>query len=73
MAYENQKYRAESLKICGFALMTPIGKLFLNLFDQGFQNPYPNLLIKLTISLILLAFGIILIQVGYEDLYEEQI
>lgn len=73
MIQENQKYRVEALKICGFATMTPIGKLFLDLFDQGFQNPHPNLLIKITVSLILFTFGIILVQVGYEELDDGRI
>lgn len=68
---EYQKFRADVFKICGFALMTPLGRFVLRLLDHGFRSLSIDLLIEFVCSIILFMFGIMAIQVGYDELYEE--
>ena len=71
MILERQKYRAEVFKICGFALMTPFGRFVLSTIEHGFRNLTFDSLGNLLTSFILFLFGIMAIQVGYEEVFEE--
>ena len=67
MIEEYQKYRAEILRVAGFALMTPVGKLFLNMLELNF-NLNVQFFTNLFGSLMLFILGVILLHVGYEEM-----
>lgn len=66
MITEDKKYRAEVFKICGIALMSPMGRFVLGFLEKGLQDVDIQFFIDLAGSFILFCFGIIVIQVGYE-------
>ena len=70
MVSEDRRYRAEVFKICGFALMTPFGKIILQLLDIGLQIITLRFFVSLLISLFLFSFGVIMLQIGYESVQE---
>jgi len=70
MILERQKYKAEVFKIMGFALMTPICRIVLN-FAAGELNVYSlHFVSSAVFSLILFLVGIMMIQIGYEEVME---
>ena len=71
MVSDRQRYRAEVFKIGGFALMTPLGRCVLYVLDHGFRNISFDLFINFLTSSVLFVFGIIVIQIGYEEVFEE--
>ncbi len=66
MSLNGYKYRAEIFKIMGLSLITPLGRLVINLLEGGFRNLTNSFYVDLTGSVILLAIGICFIQRGYE-------
>ena len=70
MITEEQKYRAEILKITGFALIAPFGKVFLTLpFIEIFKLPAESVLyMLLTIGLTII--GIIILSIGVDLITE---
>ena len=69
---KDNEYRAETFRIFGLSVMAPFGKVILTLSDLKFEQLNMQLIIYFVISLILVLFGIILIQIGYEILLEER-
>ena len=67
MISEDQKYRSEAFRISGFALMTPIGKLVLDVIGSNFANLSSALIPGFMVSFLLFLGGIIMIQRGYES------
>ena len=70
MVREDQKFRAEVFKICGFALMTPLGRFVLDFLKSGFNGTITYFVAELILSLILFLSGAIMIQIGYEAVQE---
>lgn len=69
---EEQKYRAYTYNIAGFALMTPLGKVILEypiLFEQMGSQRF---LIYLLGTLLLFCWGLIFVEVGRNILYERR-
>ncbi|MBI3590681.1 MAG: hypothetical protein HY094_04795 [Candidatus Melainabacteria bacterium] len=69
MVSEEQKYRAEVFKILGIALMTPFGKLALELLSMGIKFS-GQFLINFIGAVLLLFVGIMFIQIGFEEIRE---
>ena len=67
MIEEYQKYRAEIFKIFGIALMTPSGRLILNMLEFNFDLNI-QFLINLLGSLVLFILGVTILQTGYEEM-----
>ncbi|MBI3591322.1 MAG: hypothetical protein HY094_08120 [Candidatus Melainabacteria bacterium] len=67
---KDNEYRAETFRIFGLSVMAPFGKVILALSDLKFEEMDIQLVIYFVISLILVLFGIILIQRGYAILVE---
>ena len=64
MITEEEKYKAYTLNIAGFAVMTPLGKVVLDNI-QLFRNVGAKwFLINLIIALGLFGFGLTLIELG---------
>ena len=68
---KHNEYRAETFRIFGLSVMAPFGKVILALSDLKLEEMDIQLIIYFVISLILILFGIILIQRGYEILTEQ--
>ena len=68
MLAEDDKYRAETFRTFGFSSMVPFGKVILDFSDLKLEEINVQLIIYFVISFILVLFGIILIQRGYEIL-----
>ena len=66
MISEDRKYRSEFFKISGFALMTPMGKLVLDVIGSNFANLSSALIPGFIVSSLLFLGGIMMIQNGYE-------
>ena len=66
----SDEYRAETFRAFGLSSMVPFGKAILALSDLKLKEMNIQLIIYFVISLILVLFGIILIQRGYEVLTE---
>ena len=67
---KDNEYRAETFRIFGLSIMAPFGKVILAFSDLRLEEINLQLIIYFVISLILVLFGIILIQRGYEVLTE---
>ena len=63
MNLSGHKYRSEIYKIMGLSLMTPMGRLGINLLENGFTNSF---FFDLVGSVILLVAGVCVIQRSYE-------
>ena len=70
MLKEENKYFAEILKIAGFALMTPLGKIVLNISEIDLFKLNIFFFVNLLISLVLFYFGIIFLIRGLEEVTE---
>jgi len=64
MAGDLDKYRAYTFQIAGFCLMTPLGKLILNVPEYELCDLNTKFFIFLIFSLILFYFGMIFIFKG---------
>ena len=64
MANEKDKYKADVLKIIGLAFMTPFGMLILKILDEAKLCLDVNHIVVLLISILLLYFGIIIVNRG---------
>jgi|GEM_PF-1751382 len=72
MITEEQRYRAYTLSIAGFALMTPLGKVFLEYF-YIFREYGPILFfINLVISALLFLAGLTFVDHGRSILSERR-
>ena len=69
MATERQKYKAYTLNIAGFALMAPLGKIFVQP-EVIFKFDPVWLLVFVIVSLTLLMVGIIFVGRGCDILDE---
>lgn len=65
MATYNE-YRAETFRIFGLALMTPLGKWILDLPTLELDGINIQSIISFALSLVLFYFGIILVLKGFE-------
>ena len=65
---KDNEYRAETFRIFGLSVMAPFGKIILSLSDLKLKEMNVQLIVYFVISFILVLFGIILIQRGYEIL-----
>lgn len=71
MVTELDKYRAQYFQISGFCLMSPLGKIILNLFDYELKEILTiKFLICSVIALLLFYLGLVLIFKGEEKLEE---
>ena len=71
MITEEQKYRAYTLNIAGFALMTPFGKIVLD-FAELIKNVGPGwFLAHVVVSIFLFVWGLTWIERGYSILDEK--
>lgn len=71
MVTELDKYRAQYFQIAGFCLMSPLGKIILNLFDYELKEILTiKFLICSVIALLLFYLGLVLIFKGEEKLEE---
>ena len=68
MASDAQRYKAFSLNIAGFALMTPFSKMILNTFLDGLPQVTIGYLTRILVAFALLFFGIIFIAQGSQHL-----
>ena len=68
MILEVDKYRAQFFQIGGLCLMSPLGKLILDLPDFNFIKFGIRLLIYVPFSIMLFYFGMIVILHGMEIL-----
>ena len=66
-----EEYLAEICKIAGFALMSPMGKLVLDIPGIDFSNLSCQFFIYLGLSTLLFFIGLILIVSGYGIVYEK--
>ena len=65
---KDNEYRAETFRIFGLSAMAPFGKVIFTLSELKLEEVNTQLIIYSVISLVLVLFGIILIQRGYEIL-----
>ena len=65
MITDEQKYLSDILKIAGFALMTPVAKLYLELNDIELHNLSAKFFILFSISALLFCSGIMALYKGY--------
>ena len=68
----SDEYRAEILKIAGFALITPAGNVFLSVPELTLSDLNVKLLIYFLAVLVLMYFGIISVIRGYEITIEQE-
>ena len=66
MSLNGHEYQSEVFKIMGLSLMTPIGRLVLNILENGFGDLSTNFYLDLIGGMILLLIGMWFIQRGYE-------
>lgn len=71
MAVEQQKYRANLFQFTGFALMTPLSKLLLDLFFVDIIKFNIKFLLLLLIAGFLFYFGLVFIVRGDKALEGE--
>lgn len=72
MITEEDKHLAAILEICGFALMTPLGKLVLDLPDLEWSDLAIKFFIILLIYCVLFCFGIIFLVKSIERVEERK-
>lgn len=64
MTSEKNKYKADVLKIAGFAVMSPFGVIVLKIFDESkFYLDFKHFIFFL-ISILLLYLGVIIVNRG---------
>lgn len=68
MIPEYEKYRAEIFKIAGFAMLTPIGRLFLQPGETFAQYGAIGTLIYVIVSLVLAYFGLYTMLKAYVEM-----
>lgn len=66
MIKEENRYKSDTLRITGIALMTPFGKMVIDFFSLRSQCNKFELIIYFFISLLLFMSGIIAIEKGRE-------
>lgn len=71
MVTDKDKYRAQFFQICAFALMTPLGKIFLDLREMSFEDFNMWLLGYFMLALFFFICGIILATIGIIYVEEE--
>ena len=69
MIQEHQKYRAELLKVIGFALLTPISAFVWDILRNGLVIN-TQFFVNLGGSTFLALIGTMILQEGYEELME---
>ena len=67
MISEEQKYLADVYKLCGFALMSPLGRFAFILSDIDFNLYNIKLITHLITSILLFIWGVTMIQKGYKE------
>ena len=72
MVKEIDKYRARFFQICGFACMTPLSKIFLEVINIELADLTLKFFLYLLVSAFLFCFGIILNIKGMETLEERK-
>ena len=72
MIIEEQKYRADVFKIGGFSLMTPFGKLILEIPNFKLAGLNFQLIIFAIIAFVSAYLGLVLILRGFEALEERR-
>ena len=66
---EEQRYKAYTYNIAGFALMTPVGKIVLN-YMEIFKETGPIMfIINSLVALFLFTLGLTFIEIGRSILY----
>ncbi len=70
MLADDQKYLSDVFKLAGFALMTPIGKVVLNLSDLKPFSLNTRSVCILLFLMLLFYFGIITLYEGYKTTRE---
>ena len=73
MASELDKYRAQNLQIAGFCLMSPFGKIILNVPRYESSDINLKFAIYFIVALILFCFGIICVFRGEIHLEKERL
>ena len=68
MSSDVQKYKAQFFQISGFALMSPLGKMVLNIFELKEITFSTIFFILFGIALVMFAGGIMLTARGLEHL-----
>ena len=64
MSLNGYEYQSEVFKLSGFALMTPFGRLMLNLLENGFNGILTNF--NFIGAMLLFLLGLWFIQRGYK-------
>lgn len=64
MINEKDKYKADVLKVSGFAVMSPFGIIVIKMFDEAKLFLDLDHIIAFLISLLLLCCGIIIVSRG---------
>ena len=64
MASDAQRYRALSLNVAGFALMTPFSKMILNILLDGVPDLTLGYIARIFVALVFLLLGIIFVAQG---------
>ena len=64
MPTEEEKYKAETFKIIGIAMLTPIGPVFLTPIALFKQLGQPGFIVYFTVSFISLITGGMMIETG---------
>lgn len=73
MVKDSDKYRSTMFQISGFALMSPTGKVIMNIYDYGFGEFFTfKFLMCLLVDFVLFCIGIILLLRGFEILEGEE-
>ena len=72
MIYEVDKYRAEILKIAGFAMMTPFGRIIVQPMVVFNEFNSPIFVLYLIIALWLFYMGLLSVARGYSILKQEK-
>ena len=73
MVSKLQEFQAQFFQIAGFACMTPIGKIFLNILDLELKDLSIKFFIYSLVSVFLFCIGIILNIKGMEYLEEREV
>lgn len=61
---ENKKYRANTFNIAGFALMTPLGAIFIDFIRLFKDIGLIWFMVQLLISVLLFAVGLTCLEIG---------
>ena len=73
MGSDLDKYRAQNLQIAGFCLMSPLGKLILNVPEYKLGDIDLKFVIYFIVALMFFCFGIICVFRGEIHLEKERV